>query len=62
MVVKQSDAMSNQISIVHIPKFELDEIDLEIQIVKLLITFRRQHVLKLKCNVMKTSRCKINLI
>ena len=35
MVVKQSDAMSNQISIVHIPKFELDEIDLEIQIVKL---------------------------
>ena len=35
MVVKQSDAMSNQIIIVHIPKFELDEIDLEIQIVKL---------------------------
>ena len=27
-----------------------------------LITFRRQRVLKLKWNVMKTSRCKINLI
>ena len=26
------------------------------------ITFRRQHVLKLKWNVMKTSRCKINFI